>query len=348
MGSIPGRLLSLLLASSLVAGPTALLAQPQTTPSPATDPDFATGMAQVREGDFDAALITLDGVVQRLSGQNGREKELARAYTYLAIAYVGLAQRETAKAKFLEAWKADHSLTLSPREFPPSIIDLFEQARKDAEQEARTQPKANAPSPAPTAPPKVAAAPPPAAHAPEAGKKGGSKVPLVVLGVAGAGAAVALAAGGGGGGASSSGPVTSTPPTPTPTTLPSRTTTAINGSIEVPPTNDPNNSQYIHTSDTVRISDGPIDATVEIRGVGAAYTFDFCSSSVPLTGGLGPKRNRFFPNCVFAGNGGTPTITVSGTARGLDGVYFFLAYNEDGPIPSATRVATFSGTCTHP
>jgi hypothetical protein len=110
-----------ILAICLVAGlgwPPQLARGQSGTP----DADMATGIRQVREGDFDAALITLDGVVKRLSGQQAQAKELARAYTYLAIAYVGLAQQESARAKFLAAWKADRNMTLSPKEFPPNII----------------------------------------------------------------------------------------------------------------------------------------------------------------------------------------------------------------------------------
>src|SRR6187402_1634195 len=90
------------------------------------DADLATGVRQAQEGDFENAVVTLDGVVRRLTGQPARAKDLARAYTYLSIAYLGLSQEQTAKAKFLEAWKADRDMSLSPREFPPRILEFFE------------------------------------------------------------------------------------------------------------------------------------------------------------------------------------------------------------------------------
>ena len=161
------------------------------------DVDLATGIRQVREGDFDAALITLDAVVGRLSVQPGQRKELAQAYTYLAIAYVGLAQREAAKSKLLEAWHADKSMTLSPKEFPPNIIELFEEAKKEGEDKARAEarPTSAMPKPAPS---------------PATTKKGGGHTGVILLGVgvaAGIGVGVAVK-----GGASSTPPTTLTPP----------------------------------------------------------------------------------------------------------------------------------------
>ncbi len=167
------------------------------------DADMATGIRQVREGDFDAALITLDAVVKRLSGQQGQAKELARAYTYLAIAYVGLAQQETARAKFLAAWKADKSLTLSPKEFPPNIIQFFEEAKKEAEDKARAETKPTTATPSPAPSPVTTTG-----MAEKSGRGGGGKTALIVVGALAAAGGIALAAKGG----SSS----STPPKPPP------------------------------------------------------------------------------------------------------------------------------------
>ena len=160
----------------------------------AVDADLATGVRQAQEGDFENAVVTLDGVVRRLSGQPARAKDLARAYTYLSIAYLGLSQEQTAKAKFLEAWKADREMSLSPREFPPRILEFFEKARAEANIPA---------SPPPTAAP----APRTTTVTPAEPRKKGSKTIPIVIGagvLAGVGAAVALGGGGG----------------PTPTTTP--------------------------------------------------------------------------------------------------------------------------------
>jgi hypothetical protein len=151
------------------------------------DTDLANGVRQAQEGDFENAVVTLDGVVRRLTGQPSRAKDLARAYTYLSIAYLGLSQEQTAKAKFLEAWKTDRDMNLSPREFPPRILEFFEKAREEAH---LTGPRTATPSPAPA---------PAAARSAEAPKKKGSKtVPILIGAAVLGGVGVAVAAGGGG------------------------------------------------------------------------------------------------------------------------------------------------------
>src|SRR5688572_15501803 len=114
------------------------------------DTDLANGVRQAQEGDFENAVVTLDGVVRRLTGQPARAKDLARAYTYLSIAYLGLSQEQTAKAKFLEAWKTDRDMSLSPREFPPRVLEFFEKAREEANLPASPAPAAT-PAPRTTA-----------------------------------------------------------------------------------------------------------------------------------------------------------------------------------------------------
>lgn len=160
------------------------------------DTDLANGVRQAQEGDFENAVVTLDGVVRRLAGQPSRAKDLARAYTYLSIAYLGLSQEQTAKAKFLEAWKADREMNLSPREFPPRILEFFEKAREEAN---LTSPAA----PAPTSSPR-----PTAAREAEPQKKGSKTIPILIGAAVLGGVGVAVAAGGGGGGGGT--------PTPTP------------------------------------------------------------------------------------------------------------------------------------
>lgn len=96
----------------------------------AQDPDLGTGIQQVKEGHFDAALLTLDGVVRRLEGQPGRKTETAQAYLYLGVAYVGLLQEVPARDKFKQALKYDPNLKPDPAEFPPRVIRVFEAAKK--------------------------------------------------------------------------------------------------------------------------------------------------------------------------------------------------------------------------
>lgn len=166
-------------------------------PQPASDPELQKGIQQTQEGDFDAAVMTLDGVVRRLNQEKGSPKELSRAYVYLAIAYLGLSQEQAAKAKFLEAWKTDHEMKPNATEFPPRILKLLEEARAEA-----------LGSSAPSTPPG-----PNGQINQNQEKKGGSKVPLIVLGVAAAGGGIALAAKGGGSSATPT--VTTVPAAPT-------------------------------------------------------------------------------------------------------------------------------------
>jgi hypothetical protein len=93
---------------------------------------LAIGIKQVEEGDFQSAVGTLEGVAREMAADKTRSKDLARAYVYMAIAYVGLSQEATAKAKFLEAWRNDAGLKLSPRDFPPRVIQTFQQAIQEA------------------------------------------------------------------------------------------------------------------------------------------------------------------------------------------------------------------------
>lgn len=150
-------------------------------PQAPSDPEVAKGIQQVEQGDYDAAIFTLDGAARRLAADPKKSKELSEAYLYLGIAFLGKGHEAAAKAKFREAVKQIKDLSLSPDKFAPRVIDLVEAAKAEA-------------SAAPAgAKPVVAAAPP---------KKGGGSKKVLLIGgavaVAGGGAALALGGGGGG------------------------------------------------------------------------------------------------------------------------------------------------------
>ena len=221
----------------------ALAGANQAPPPAAPDRDLQTGIQQAQEGDFDAAILTLDGVVRRLSATGRSPRDLSRAYLFLAIAYLGLAQEQSAKAKFVEALKANRDLELSAKELPPEYLKFFEQVRKEALASGALTPPP-APSPSPRAPVAVASQP--------AEKKCGSKKGILIGGgVALVGAGIALAAGGGGGGGSSAPPAT-TPPTttPTPTTEPPGTTTPGSTTTTTQPTTGTTNPPGTTTTTT--------------------------------------------------------------------------------------------------
>src|SRR5687767_10189275 len=111
------RALAAVMIALLMPIPPPLLAQP----APA---DLGTGIRQAQSGDFDAAVITLEGVVAR-GGAGLSAKDKGRAHLYLSVAYHGLDQTDKAKQRLLSALQADPGLTLDPKEFPPKIMDFF-------------------------------------------------------------------------------------------------------------------------------------------------------------------------------------------------------------------------------
>src|SRR5258705_7416502 len=111
------RRVALALAAWLAMGPTVVGAQ-------STEPSLAAGIRQVEEGDYAAAVITLDRAARALESQKDRANELARAYLYLGIAYVGLGSETSARARFREALAQSGDLRLDPEQFPPKVIDL--------------------------------------------------------------------------------------------------------------------------------------------------------------------------------------------------------------------------------
>ena len=110
----------------------AVLSQPGWAQAPSAGSPLDAGIYEVNVGDFEAAIKTLDAMVEELKAQGGQAPELSRAYLYLAIAHLGLSQEQAAKAKFIEAIKSDQALSLSPFEFPPRVIEAFEAAKDEA------------------------------------------------------------------------------------------------------------------------------------------------------------------------------------------------------------------------
>ncbi len=280
----------------LVAGLVAPQAPVVTAQGNQADADLTTGIRQVREGEFEAALATLDGVVKRLAAQKGRAQDLARAYTYLAIAYVGMAEQEKARVKFLEAWRADRTFTLSPTEFPPSIIEAFERARKDGEREAGAQVLPVVPPPEPTAP-RVASPPP------EVKRRGKSKLPLVLLGGAVVAGGAALAAGGGG--KDGAGP---TPPPPALTATFSPAGTAI-------------------------VSVTEVSFATQTNITSPVYTWDFgdgTAGSGPSPTHIFQTEGTFTVRAGAAGNEGLATTSLTISVRSVSGMWGY--WNPDSRL----------------
>ena len=187
------RVLSLAMALILAAAPIPAAEK--------LDADVQRGIAQVDEGDYDGAILTLDNAARRLAVDKTRSDDLAQAYLYLGIAYIGKGREAAAKAKFREAVAQIRTLSLSADKFPPKVVDLFEAAKAE-ETRATASPS---PTPSSTA----------SGVIPPEKKKGGGKAILLIGGIAVAGGAAALAGGGGGSAASAS----NTPTSPTTQTL---------------------------------------------------------------------------------------------------------------------------------
>ena len=166
--------------------------------APVTDAEVKRGIALVDEGEYDSAILTLDGAVRRLAADKAHPTpDLAEAYFYLGVAYLGKGHETSAQARFREAVKQARDMSPSPEKFPPRVIELFEKAREESQAEA---PAAASAAATPAAEPK---------------KKGGSKTLLVVGGLAVVGGGVALAAGGGGGSSGGTTPTTQATPATT-------------------------------------------------------------------------------------------------------------------------------------
>jgi hypothetical protein len=189
----------------------------------ASDPEVERGVRQAQEGESEQAIVTLQGALPRLVERKAPARDIARVHVYLGVAHLGLNDPAAAKTSFLEAIRVDPALRLGSEEYPPRVVRAFEEARRSAPPApvaATAAPPTTAA--APTAPsgtaPATPSAPQPSKVEPAAKKKGGSKLPLVLLGVGAVGGGVALAAGGGGGGSSTPSspttPIVTPPPAP--------------------------------------------------------------------------------------------------------------------------------------
>jgi hypothetical protein len=98
-------------------------------PAFAEDPQVEKGVAQVRDGDLDAAVETLGDAAARLSLDPTRGREVARAHAYLGTALIALGHEQLARAQFAEVWKWDPGLQPSASEFPPHALKLMIEAR---------------------------------------------------------------------------------------------------------------------------------------------------------------------------------------------------------------------------
>ena len=244
--------------------------------------DLEKGIRQVEGGEFEDAVITLDAAARRLALEGRQPKELARAYTYLAIAYLQMSQEQTAKAKFLEALHADKDLRLDPKQLPPKVIQFFQDAEREAKAGTATT---SAPVPSP-----ATSAPSGSTTAPAAKGKSSKTIPIVI----GAGAAVAgvgvLAASGGKDSVS----------TPT-TTLPPATTTLAQLSASV--TSPQRNTNIVCTQNVSAV------VTLTNRGPSSVMVTGVRHENRSVSGGCSAAQPfTFSPAAVLVGANQTVTV----------------------------------------
>ncbi|HJS57387.1 MAG TPA: tetratricopeptide repeat protein [Vicinamibacteria bacterium] len=136
----------------------------------AQDGGLALGLQQVREGDYEAAVVTLEAAARRLEAQAGRQGEAAQARLHLGVARVGLGDLDAARLEFRSALRLDPTLRVGEDRFSPKVVRVFESARQDVATQTAPEPK-----------------------------KSSKKTLLIVGGLGAAGAGIAIAASGGGG-----------------------------------------------------------------------------------------------------------------------------------------------------
>ena len=270
--------------------------------APPPHPALARGLALLREGDFEAAVIELDAAVRRLEGDPAASAHVPWGYVHLGVAYLELDQEMVARGKFQEALARDPALRLDAAEFSAQQVRVFESVRAEAS----------------AAPPVEPARPTPrATPSPRVEEKGSSRTLLLVLGggAAAAGAAVALGGGGGGGGGSATtttttpvgggpsttvpspspspsepppttAPPTTTPPTTTPPTTTPSCTYAVNGPN--PPNPYPqvlaSGSCTVQTQSGCRWTPRTNDAWISVSGGGSGpgqLQFTLAANSAP-------------------------------------------------------------------
>src|SRR6185503_17559378 len=115
--------------------------------------DLQAGIALVKEGDFEGAVLKLDGAIRALEADPRDGKDLATAYLYLGVAYLELDQQGSARVRFQQALGRDPSMRLDPRQFSPQVIRTFEAVRGQTPSAPAPQPSPAAARPAGTAPP---------------------------------------------------------------------------------------------------------------------------------------------------------------------------------------------------
>jgi eukaryotic-like serine/threonine-protein kinase len=96
------------------------------------DPELDRGENQLRDMQWQDAIVTLEAVVRRLRTQPRQKSALARAYFYLGVAHLELEETIAATTSFLAALEQDGRLRPPPAAFSPRVLGFFEHVRNTA------------------------------------------------------------------------------------------------------------------------------------------------------------------------------------------------------------------------
>jgi hypothetical protein len=107
-------------------------------PQPRLDSAVATGVAQVKRGDNERGIQTLDAAVKRLAPSKEHSSDVAIANVYMGVAYMNQGHSSLARDRFREASRIDKGLRLDPEEFAPPVIEAYEEARKSGSDKKKT------------------------------------------------------------------------------------------------------------------------------------------------------------------------------------------------------------------
>ena len=122
------RAVSWTLILTFVALPALVPAQEAAT----AESGVAAGARQVEEGDFEAAVATLESAIPRLRGDPARVRLLVQADIQLAVAHTALDHTTQAVQAFSEALTLDPNLRLDSARFSPKVLRALETAREQA------------------------------------------------------------------------------------------------------------------------------------------------------------------------------------------------------------------------
>ena len=120
-----------LIRKTIALALSAVLWMPAASAQQPLDAQVAKGIEQVERGDTAGAILTLDAAARRLAAVS-RPYDLARAYLYLAVAYVAEGQETLAKARFRDALRQEQGLSLDPNRYSPRAVELLEEAKRAA------------------------------------------------------------------------------------------------------------------------------------------------------------------------------------------------------------------------